>query len=202
MSVKEVNWKAKKQILSSLLSENKAKEASKELEKLFSVEVTRDTLKQTRIGVFITDLRKHKNANDQLKQLSKDLIEKWKQSINDSTVSGSSTEQIRTTITDQVNITQKEKTRAKCTEMLYNSLAIQTTIKSSIILDKAVLIEKEVCNSLDHTTGEYKSKMRALVSNLKLNSLLRENILNSTLSPLEFSLMTAQVIFFNIGNDE
>jgi transcription elongation factor S-II len=194
MSVKEVNWKAKKQILSSLLSENNAKEAIKELEKLFSVEVTRDSLKQTRIGVFITDLRKHKNANDQLKQLSKDLITKWKQAINDNTVSGSSTEPIRTTITDQVNITQKEKTRAKCTEMLYNSLAIQSTIKASLILDAAVSIEKEVCKSLHYTTGEYKSKMRSLVSNLKLNSILRENILNSTISPFEFSQMTAQVI--------
>lgn len=48
---------------------------------------TTDTLKSTRIGVFVTDLRKHEQANDEIKQASKECVAKWKSDIGKASAS-------------------------------------------------------------------------------------------------------------------
>ena len=48
---------------------------------------TTDTLKSTRIGVFVTDLRKHDQANDEIKQASKECVAKWKDDIGKASAS-------------------------------------------------------------------------------------------------------------------
>ncbi|KAI8930365.1 transcription factor S-II, central domain-containing protein [Entophlyctis helioformis] len=51
------------------------------LQRLKAFKASTDSLKSTRIGVYVTELRKHANATDRVKELSKELIAKWKSDI-------------------------------------------------------------------------------------------------------------------------
>jgi transcription elongation factor S-II len=70
----------KKQITKSI-SDGKSVVCLEQLEILKGWKATTETLKASRIGVFVTDLRKHSNATEEIKEKSKELIAKWKHDI-------------------------------------------------------------------------------------------------------------------------
>jgi transcription elongation factor S-II len=196
--------KDRKNTISKHLNNKNIPETLEELNKFFNLEITRETLKTTRIGIFVNDLRKHKNANDQVKEKCKELIQKWKGDMkkdgSETCVSSIKTElPSRNTVNDKVKFKQKEKTRLKCNELLYNTLVLSTLIgikmlylDSKTIVEIAEDVEQNVYDNYGVVDGEYKSKIRSLVSNLKTNDQLRNGVLDRSISGKHFASMTTE----------
>lgn len=55
------------------------------LEKLKSFKATTESLKSTKIGVFVTDLRRRENATDKIKEACREVVKKWKEDVNKDT---------------------------------------------------------------------------------------------------------------------
>ncbi|KAH6564213.1 hypothetical protein BASA50_007348 [Batrachochytrium salamandrivorans] len=70
-----------KEHLTKALAGDKEQTAIQLLGTLRTFRASTDTLKSTRIGVFVTELRKHPNATDRIKELSRDLVSKWKSDL-------------------------------------------------------------------------------------------------------------------------
>ncbi|KAL2916310.1 transcription elongation factor TFIIS [Polyrhizophydium stewartii] len=67
--------------ISRALGDNKEAVVLQLLGRLKEFKATTDSLKSTRIGVYVTELRKHPNASDRIKTVSKDVVNKWKADI-------------------------------------------------------------------------------------------------------------------------
>ena len=192
----------------------KQKELAKILDLLKSLDTitaTTTILQSTKIGVFITDLRKHAHSNEEIKVKCRELVTKWKSTVKSeskntensgSTVSGTiptddSTKELkieRSASKDNVKLPSLgNKVRNKCVEMIYNALAINTEAKSLNIVKISSQIEKCVYDQFG-VDDQYKSKIKMLVSNLKSkdNQELSHRVLNGDLSPRDFATATAQ----------
>ena len=191
----------KKQVQKSMkLNDSKRiKDLLKEFDK---IEINLELLQQTKIGVYLTDLRKS-TFDDDIKRLCKDLVQKWKQSlksppkfenIETSQQSKSSTNSARerSIVTDNVTITTTgNKVRNKCTEMLYQAFATNTDIPSHQVLKTSIRVEK-IVHDINGVNESYKSKIRMLVSNLKTNQDLKLDVLNDIMTVKDFANATAE----------
>lgn len=88
-----------------------------------------------------------------------------------------------------------DKTRDKCTELIYDALVFDSGAPSELILNRAKDIEKNVLNDNGGTTAAYKAKIRSLFVNLKdkNNPGLRESVISGDLPVSRFCKMSSQV---------
>ncbi len=163
---------------------------------LKSWKATTETLKSTRIGVFVTDLRKHEQANDEIKAASKECVAKWKFDIGRSSVPNLNTESrelkknpscdslndkhISSNEVSAQSITERnvsidkiafgtslnDKIRIKCSEVLYGALASGTDVPPKSVAKVTKLVEEAVFDHFKSVSDQYKSKLRSLVSNV------------------------------------
>jgi len=100
----------------------------------------------------------------------------------------------RTVKTDGVKIDSTgDKIRDKCVEMMYDSLASDSTAPNNQILSRAVAIEAHVFN--EHGSQQsYRPKMRSLILNLKekSNPALRGSVVSGELAVARLCTMTNQ----------
>ncbi|EGF77653.1 hypothetical protein BATDEDRAFT_91451 [Batrachochytrium dendrobatidis JAM81] len=207
-----------KEHLTKALADNKEQIVIQLLTTLRTFKATTETLKSTRIGVFATELRKHPNATEKIKQLSRELVYKWKTDIGRVSMSESSEsekKQIdtpktstsssvstptstthtapRTLASDNVTLSStRDKIRDGCAGMLYSSLASGTDAVASVVAKIASSIEKHIFAACECTDAKYKSRIRTLTSNLKLNASLRSQVLGGKISTDRFAMMTAE----------
>ncbi|OCH85855.1 transcription elongation factor [Obba rivulosa] len=87
-----------------------------------------------------------------------------------------------------------DKTRDKCTELIYDALAFDSGAPSEQILSRAKSIESTVLSQFGGTTAEYKAKIRSLYVNLKdkNNPSLRESVVAGDLPVQRFCKMSSQ----------
>jgi len=91
--------------------------------------------------------------------------------------------------------TTGDKTRDKCIEMLYDSLAIDSNAPSELILKRATEVETTVAGIFKYEYGNpYRQKIRSLYLNLKdkQNPGLREAVVSGDLTVRKFCHMTVQ----------
>ncbi|EIM84851.1 transcription elongation factor [Stereum hirsutum FP-91666 SS1] len=101
----------------------------------------------------------------------------------------------RTTKTDGINTdVTRDKTRDKCIELLYDALAFDSGAPSELIFQRAKAAEDAVFHTFNGTTGDYKTKIRSLVVNLKdkKNPGLRESVVSGDLPAAKLAKMTSQ----------
>jgi len=101
----------------------------------------------------------------------------------------------RTAKSDGISISVTgDKTRDKCMELVYDSLAFDSGAPSELILTRASGIESAVLAEFGGTTATYKSKIRSLYMNLKdkNNPGLRESVVSGDIPVAKFCKMTSQ----------
>ncbi|KAI8908967.1 transcription factor S-II, central domain-containing protein [Gorgonomyces haynaldii] len=183
--------------------ENDASMALSLLKQLESFHPTTESLKQTRIGVFVTELRKHPKATEDIKNQSRELVQLWKKQVKpgvDTTLkkegsdSSLNSAQERNVTTDNVVFTSTmSRIRDKCIEMLYSAIATGNSQSSKRIIAIALAVESTVHK--DHPEeNKYKSKVRSLVSNLKDkgNPELRQQLASGSIDPETFARMSKE----------
>ncbi|KAI0821760.1 transcription elongation factor [Trametes gibbosa] len=109
--------------------------------------------------------------------------------------SGSKLNETRSAKSDGVKIEYTgDKTRDKCTELIYDALVFDSGAPSEQILTRAKEIEKAVLSDNGGTTPAYKAKIRSLFVNLKdkNNPGLRESVVSGDLSVSKFCRMSSQ----------
>ncbi|KAI8851458.1 transcription factor S-II, central domain-containing protein [Chytridium lagenaria] len=158
---------------------------------------TAESLKKTSLGICMNNLRKHANSNDEIKNMAKGLITKWKEDLLKSSqpisekkphpkvtiertnsLPNSPAPSTPTPITPSMKernykldkIMAKsvgDKVRDKTVELLYAAIGLGSDDASSLILMKATEVESALFNEYNGVTDKYKSQFRTLVANLK-----------------------------------
>ncbi|KAJ1920229.1 transcription elongation factor TFIIS [Mycoemilia scoparia] len=102
----------------------------------------------------------------------------------------------RTAASDKVSFASVgDNVRQKCSEMLYNSLVIGSTVESNVVSDCAKEIESiEYDKAGNAVTPEYKARIRTLCLSLrnKDNPDLRKSIVDGSIAPKRFCTMSAE----------
>jgi len=204
-----------KKLVKQLQSASNASEVIDVLKLLKSEhEVTEAVLRESKVGLAVGKLRTH--ASKEVADLAKEIVKKWKNSVEkaklvsssngfpngnppvrkQSVASNSGTpttptgitgkQEVRTATGDGAKGSTGDTTRDKCTELLYNGLACDSSAPTDLILKKAVALEKCIFNEHSGTTAAYKAKIRSLCFNLKdkNNPSLRESVVAGEL-PVE-----------------
>jgi len=110
------------------------------------------------------------------------------------TPTGSSAKAVaRTAKSDGIKVTtgSGDPTRDKCTELIYDSLAIDSGAPNDLILKRAKAIEVAVLNDIGSTATDYKQKIRSLFVNLKTNGTLRENVVSGEVAAEKLAKMSS-----------
>ncbi|KAJ3309695.1 RNA polymerase II elongation factor [Boothiomyces sp. JEL0838] len=176
------------------------------LTQLEDFKASTETLKSTRIGVFVTDIRKHPDVSQDIKDQAKALVNKWKHDIGrtveikrqdslSSQVSTPTSPVERNVSTDNIKVKNLgDKVRMKCTEMIYGALATGSNEEPKDVLDICEIIEKTVFGEYGATNEQYKKRFRALVSNLrdKTNPTLKAKVVTRKIEPQVFALMSTE----------
>nr|KAJ3422847.1 Transcription elongation factor A protein 1 [Polyrhizophydium stewartii] len=135
----------------------------------------------TRIGVYVTELRKHPNASDRIKTVSKDVVNKWKADIG-RTNTDTPTKNGTAVATSQAASRQ---------EGMLQPRADLDALKRKVIkiieaVEAAVFAENKATND------KYKARVRTLISNLKTNAKVRDGLLSNKISPERFAVMSIE----------
>ena len=112
------------------------------------------------------------------------------------TPTGSSAKAVaRTAKSDGIKVTtgSGDPTRDKCTELIYDSLAIDSGAPNDLILKRAKAIEVAVLNDIGSTATDYKQKIRSLFVNFKTNGTLRENVVSGEVAAEKLATMSSHV---------
>ncbi|KAN0118945.1 Transcription factor S-II (TFIIS), central domain containing protein [Russula decolorans] len=184
--------------------------------------ITEAVLRESKAGLAVGKLRSH--AAKDVSELAKEIVRAWKTAVDKekqaagthskgtakssapaprkaSTVSvpgstaGASNSGARTAKSDGVSTSiTGDRTRDKCTEMLYDALALESGFPTDLILQRARLVEETVCKDSKGTTSAYKSKIRTLFVNLKdkNNPGLRRSVTAGDIPAQTFARMTSQ----------
>lgn len=163
---------------------------------LLSFEATEESLRSSKIAIFLSQIKRHENSNKEIAASCKALVEKWKAAVRtsvkdvpnrrDSSVCILSSKSIanpdspdnsggtspvlceRTLALDKVDIQHTGNgVRDNCIGMLYTSLGLGSNDKSSLIVAKAAGIEVLVFKKHGQVDGAYKSRIRSIFMNLK-----------------------------------
>ncbi|KAJ3267881.1 Transcription elongation factor A protein 1 [Terramyces sp. JEL0728] len=176
------------------------------LSQLEHFKASTETLKSTRIGVFVTDIRKHPDISEDIKSQAKVLVNRWKHDIGrtveikrqdsiSSQISTPTSPVDRTVTTDNIKVKNLgDKVRIKCTEMIYAALATGSNEEPKDVLEICEIIEKTVFAEYGATNEHYKKRFRALVSNLKdkSNPTLKAKVVIRKIKPDVFALMSTE----------
>ncbi|KAF9449213.1 transcription elongation factor [Macrolepiota fuliginosa MF-IS2] len=186
--------------------------------------VTEAILRETKAGLAVGKLRSHasKEVADLAKEIVKKwktAVEKAKHGSSGGTTpkptngkpfdrksstSNASTpvtptamlgkQETRTSKSDAIKGGTGDSTRDKCTELIYDALASDSSAPIELVLSRARGIEKCVYNDNGGTTAVYKQKIRTLFVNLKdkNNPGLRETVVSGDLAVERFTKMTSQ----------
>jgi len=184
-------------------------------------EVNEPLLRESRAGLAVGKLRAH--ASKQVSDLAKEIVKKWKNEVEKAKAlqgqqGGVSKPNVKiperkqsvassvpgTPLTPVAQRSAKidgvkteflgDKTRDKCIELLYDSLASDSGAPTDLIVQRARSIEVAVHTEFGGTTAAYKTKIRSLFTNLKdaKNPGLRENVVSGDLPVERFAKMTSQ----------
>ncbi|KAI0773166.1 transcription elongation factor [Trametes elegans] len=108
---------------------------------------------------------------------------------------GSKLSEARSAKSDGIKIDYTgDKTRDKCTELIYDALVFDSGAPSDLILSRAKDIEKTILSDNGGTNAAYKAKIRSLYVNLKdkNNPGLREGVVSGELAVSKFCRMSSQ----------
>ncbi|KAF5343526.1 hypothetical protein D9758_012969 [Tetrapyrgos nigripes] len=173
-------------------------------------------VQESKAGLAIGKLRQH--FSEEVADAAKDLVKKWKNELElkakqaawrinakAATVSKISTPtatssnrktEVRSSKTDKpkINVTG-DKIRDKCIELLYDALAVDSSVSTDLISQRAIAIESAVLN-LFGTTADYKNNIRSLFVNLrdKNNPGLRESVVAGDIPADTLSKMTSSQV--------
>ncbi|KAG6809440.1 hypothetical protein H0H92_000250 [Tricholoma furcatifolium] len=181
--------------------------------------VTEAILRESKAGLAVGKLRQH--ASKDVADLAKEIVKKWKTQV-EKAKSGNGTKAqppngkdrkssvaspagtpmsplpsasaIRTAKSDGVKGTTGDSTRDKCTELVYDGLAMDSGAPTEQIFKRAQELERAVFKNNKAVNAEYKNRMRMLFVNLKdkNNPALRESVVSGELSVEKLSTMTSQ----------
>ncbi len=180
------------------------------------VKADEDLLRSTKIGVAVNRSKQHQNPA--VARLASEIVKKWRDDINKLKGSSPSDKKSpngtaspvpaktsngkpklnvppaeRDWKKDKVDIVRfREPTRDGSIGLIYNGLAYMSTDAPSDIRDKAMAIEIAGFAKYGPDNASYSSKMRSLFMNLKAksNAKLRADVLNGTISPQQFVVMS------------
>ncbi|KAJ2312857.1 transcription elongation factor TFIIS [Coemansia sp. RSA 2705] len=84
--------------------------------------------------------------------------------------------------------------RDKCAEVLYNSMAFDSTANADLLANRAAAIERIEFEKAGSTSSAYRARIRSLCHNLKdkKNPDLRVNVIEGTISAERFCSMTSE----------
>lgn len=101
---------------------------------------------------------------------------------------------VRSAKLDGIKAGTGDATRDKCVELIYDSLASDSSAPVELVLSRAKGVEKSVYNDHGGTTAAYKQKIRTLYINLKdkNNPGLRETVVSGDLPVDQFAKMTSE----------
>jgi len=80
--------------------------------------------------------------------------------------------------------------RDACIGLLYNGLAFMSEESSTVLIIKAMEVEKAAFESLKGDNPEYRAKIRSLFQNLKVNKELGPRVMSGSISADKFVTMT------------
>lgn len=165
--------------------------------------VTEAILRESKAGLAVGKLRTH--ASKEVADLAKDLVKKWKTEVEKakttaspsptvmkkSTGSSATTTssngpsapkaEVRTAKSDGAKGATGDQTRDRCTEMMYDSLVLDSSHPTALIEKRARAVEASVYKEMGSSTGaDYKAKIRSLFVNLKdkNNPSFRESVIS------------------------
>eukprot|EP01119_Soliformovum_irregulare_P003781 TRINITY_DN14847_c0_g1_i1.p1 TRINITY_DN14847_c0_g1~~TRINITY_DN14847_c0_g1_i1.p1 ORF type:complete len:287 (-),score=82.44 TRINITY_DN14847_c0_g1_i1:142-1002(-) len=176
--------------------------------------VTEEMLKQTRVGKTVGKLRKHEDK--EVVNLSKALVNKWKESVSSTKKSKSSPESSATPKSsqdDEKKVLKRERDavpeespqttapkksrapppkdgdRARLRDLMAKSLA---TEDDSNTMDLAETIEEELYSLFNAVDKAYKNKFRSITFNLKKNAELRTSVIRGQITPKDLCQMSPE----------
>ena len=175
--------------------------------------VTESILRESKAGLAVGKLRTYESPK--VANLAKEVVKKWKAAVDKQKSGGNSPAPVakaqqssvksaatpstptapRTAKSDGVSGETGDKTRDKCFELIYDSLASDSSAPAEQVLKKAKAIEAAVFKNNGSDPGsQYKGKIRSLYVNLKdkNNPSLREDIVSGEISPEKFAVMTSE----------
>lgn len=165
--------------------------------------VTESILRESKAGLAVGKLRTH--ASKEVADLAKDLVKKWKTEVekakattspsptvmkkttSSSAQSASSNgasapkAEVRTAKSDGAKGATGDQTRDRCTEMMYDSLVLDSSHPTALVEKRARAVEASVYKEMGSSTGaDYKAKIRSLFVNLKdkNNPSFRESVIS------------------------
>ncbi|KAK7438638.1 transcription elongation factor TFIIS [Stygiomarasmius scandens] len=180
--------------------------------------VNEQVLRESKAGLAVGKLRQ--NASKDVADAAKELVKLWKGEVEKAKLAGGTngksaskmpaagsklstpTASTPTTAKTEERTHKKDgaklnvtgdKTRDKCTELVYDALAKDSPAPTDLISQRAIAIETAVLNLYGSTTAEYKSKIRSLFVNLKDNNNpeLRASVVSGEISADELSKMSS-----------
>ncbi|CAF1550096.1 unnamed protein product [Adineta ricciae] len=154
------------------------------LVRLEDLDVTLTMLQKTGIGKSVNELRRL-TSNENLTTMAKNLLKKWKKLLP--TSSGKDTEPKHPQLADPV--------RLKSREMLAKALSIAAIPQGSRAPEElSARIEEAIFNEIKDTKTKYGHRVRSRIFNLRdlKNPDLRTRVLNGTITPEQFAVMTSE----------
>jgi transcription elongation factor S-II len=171
------------------------------LKELESFNATAEALKESKLGLYVNEIKKIDHAG--IKESCQLLILKWKNDLKGipapKTLEAIAPKRIERSVSSD-NVVVKstgDKIRDKCVEMLYGALATDSDFPSKHIL--AIATKIEACVEQEYLNAKYKTRIRSLVSNLKdkSNPDLRQDVNSGVIDPQSFARMSVEVTFFS-----
>ena len=152
-----------------------------------------------------------------MSEAAKDLVKKWKNDVGKASAAPSRKASTASTATVSAPTTAApskkgnvrsaktdlngpvkhtgDATRDKCIELIYDGLALDSTMTPSALLSVSTTVEAAVYAAHDQITGTgYKQRIRMMFSNLKdmKNPQLRERVASGDIEPARFAIMSSQ----------
>ncbi|KAI3598042.1 transcription elongation factor s-ii [Moniliophthora roreri] len=174
-------------------------------------------LRESKAGLAVGKLRN--SSTKEVADAAKDLVKKWKAEVDKAKASSGSTSkpqasksstngpatpvtptastaktETRTAKSDGVTINfTGDKTRDKCTELIYDALVSDSGAPSELVSKKARDVELAVFNSHGGATAEYRARIRSLFVNLKdkNNPGLRESVVSGLIAADKLAKMSS-----------
>ncbi|KAF9267111.1 transcription elongation factor [Marasmius fiardii PR-910] len=179
--------------------------------------VNESLLRVSKAGLAVGKLRNHEDRD--VAATAKDLVKKWKEIVEKAKhqtaskgkapaqkPSGSSTTPVTPTASSAKATTARshtsdgvvfnftgDKTRDKCTELIYDALASDSSSPADLITKRAKAIEVAVFNVQGGASTEYRAKIRSLYVNLKdkNNPTLREDVVSGEVPADKLATMSS-----------
>ncbi|CAD6500062.1 BgTH12-04167 [Blumeria graminis f. sp. triticale] len=171
---------------------------------------TEELLRTTKAGIIIS--KQKSNPNKEISKLAAEIVSKWKKIIQSrpklapnlppkiaspaptgepKSFKGDNSK--RRWETEKVDVKRTGlKTRDACVGLIYNGLCFMSDESSSLIISRAVEVEKAAFDIFGGDTPEYRAKLRSLFQNLKAvsNRELGQRVLSGEINPTKFVNMS------------